>query len=66
MRVERAGRETIHGWEIKVALKELERLTGELEELAVLLKAETRPQARRVIMERVQEIVLVVREKGSR
>lgn len=43
-----------------MALKELERLTGELEELAVLLKAETRPLARRVIMERVKEIVWAI------
>jgi hypothetical protein len=43
-----------------VALKELEQLTGELEELAVLLRAETRPQARRVIMQRAQEIMRVI------
>ncbi len=48
-----------------MALKDLERLTGELEELAVLLKAETRPLARRVIMERVQEIIAVIALKAT-
>ncbi len=47
-----------------MALKELERLTGELGELAVLLRAETRPQARRVIMERVQEIMRAIALKN--
>lgn len=47
-----------------MALKDLERLTAELEELAQLLKAETRPSARVVIMERVQEIVVAI-GKGS-
>lgn len=47
-----------------MALKDLERLTTELTELAVLLKAETRPTARLVIMERVQEIVVAI-GKGS-
>lgn len=40
-----------------MALKELELLTGELENLAHMLKWETRPQARWVIMQRVQEIM---------
>ena len=43
-----------------MALKDLERYLGELEELAVLLKAETKPLARRVIMGRVQEIYLAL------
>ena len=43
-----------------MALKDLERLTGELEKLAAFLKAETRPLARRVIMERVQEIITTI------
>lgn len=47
-----------------MALKDLERLTGELEELAALLKAETRPLARRVIMERVQEIVSTIGQEA--
>lgn len=42
---------------ISVALKDLELLTGELEKLAVLLRDETRPLARRVIMQRAQEII---------
>lgn len=48
-----------------MALKELERLTGELEELALLLRQEARPQARMVIMQRVQEIMDMI-EKGMR
>jgi hypothetical protein len=40
-----------------MALKELERLAGELEELKGLLKAETRTQARWLILQRVQEIM---------
>lgn len=44
----------------KVGLKELEQLTSELGELAVLLRAENRPLARRVIMERVQEIMRAI------
>jgi hypothetical protein len=47
-----------------MALKDLERLTSELKHLALLLKAETRPTARLVIMERVQEIVSTI-GKGS-
>ena len=47
-----------------MALKDLELLSSELGELAVLLKAETRPLARRVIMERVNEIVRSIK-KGS-
>ena len=43
-----------------MALKDLERLNRELEELAVLLGAETRPLARRVIIERVSEIMRAV------
>ena len=41
----------------KMALKDLEQLTGELEKLAQLLRQETRTQARWVIMARVQEIM---------
>jgi len=48
-----------------VALKDLERLTGELEDLAILLKQETRSQARRVIMQRVHEIMILI-EKGMK
>jgi hypothetical protein len=40
-----------------MALKDLERLTGELENLALMLREEHRPQARWVILERVQEIM---------
>jgi hypothetical protein len=40
-----------------MALRELERLTDELEYLAELLKAETKLSSRIVILERVQEIV---------
>jgi hypothetical protein len=40
-----------------MALKDLERLTGELEKLAHLLKEETRSKARWVIIQRVQEIM---------
>lgn len=46
-----------------MALKDLERLTGELEELAVLMRQETRPQARWVILQRVHEIMETI-EKG--
>lgn len=48
-----------------MALKDLERLTGELEELAILLRRESRPQARWVIMQRVQEIMDMI-GKGMR
>jgi hypothetical protein len=40
-----------------MALKELERLTGELADLAQLLRAETRPLARTMILARVDEIM---------
>jgi hypothetical protein len=45
-----------------MALKELERLTGELEELKRLLRQETRPQARWIILGRVQEIMTRIGE----
>jgi hypothetical protein len=45
-----------------MAVKDLERLTGELSELAALLRQETRPQARWVIMQRVQEIMAQIGE----
>jgi hypothetical protein len=48
-----------------MALKELELLTGELETLALLLKQETRVQARWVILERVQEIMSLIK-RGQR
>jgi hypothetical protein len=51
-----------------VALKELERLTTELKDLALLLKEENRPQARWLILARVREIVLAIdgeREQGN-
>lgn len=38
-------------------LRELRRLTSELEELTVLLKAENRPRARWVIMRRMNELI---------
>ena len=40
-----------------MALKELERLTRELEKMAELLKAETNPASRLVILQQVQEIM---------
>ena len=46
-----------------MALKDLERLTGELRELAQLLRQETRTQARWIILQRVQTIMAVI-EKG--
>lgn len=45
-----------------MALKDLPRLTGELKELAQLLRQETRPQARWIIMQRVQEIMNMIGE----
>lgn len=45
-----------------MALKELERLAGELNELKGLLKAETRTQARWLILQRVQEIMTQIEE----
>lgn len=47
-----------------MALKDLERLTGELGDLAILLKQETHPQARRVIIQRAHEIMTLI-EKGE-
>lgn len=46
-----------------MALKELERLTRELENLAELLKGETKPVARLVILQKAQEIMGSI-EKG--
>ena len=40
--------------------KELEQLTTELAELAALLKQETKPRSRMVILQRVQEIMSVI------
>ncbi len=40
-----------------MALKELERLTQELDKLSQLLKSETRSRARLVIIRRFQEII---------
>lgn len=63
------GRDRSHGCdpaqasvkrEDDMALKELERLTIELQELAHCLREETRPQARVVIMQRVQEIMELI------
>ncbi len=48
-----------------MALKDLERLTGELKTLAHLMRQEARPQARLLIMQRVQEIVAEI-GKGER
>ncbi len=46
-----------------MALKDLEQLTGELQKLAQLLRQETRPQARWVILKRVHEIMSLI-ERG--
>lgn len=43
-----------------MALKELELLTGELEKLAELFKAETRTQARLIILRRAHEIMALI------
>ena len=43
-----------------MALKELELLAGELEELLSLLRQEGRPPARRIIMLRVQEVMHLI------
>jgi hypothetical protein len=48
-----------------MALKDLELLTGELENLAQLLRQETRTQARWIIMQRVHEIMSMI-GKGLR
>lgn len=40
-----------------MALKELERLTQELEQLAGILRSETKPAARLLILQRVNEIM---------
>jgi hypothetical protein len=48
-----------------MALKDLELLTGELETLAELMRVETRPQARTLILLRVQEIVGLIK-RGER
>jgi hypothetical protein len=45
-----------------MALKDLRRLTGELQELAQLLRQETRTQARWIIIQRVQEIMEMIGE----
>ncbi|MES2854960.1 MAG: hypothetical protein V4692_03805 [Bdellovibrionota bacterium] len=48
-----------------MALKDLELLTGELENLALLLRDETKPQARTVILHRVQEIIALIGRGGK-
>ena len=48
-----------------MALKELERLTGELEELTCLLRQESKTEARWVIFRRVQEIISMIGEEYS-
>lgn len=45
-------------------LRELRRLTSELEELTVLLKAETRPRARWVIMRRMNELIRLINREA--
>jgi len=45
-----------------VALKDLRRLTKELEELAQMLRTETRRQARWLIFRRVNEIIRLIGE----
>ena len=52
-----------HGWfprRRNTLLRDLEMLTGELEELQVLLRQEVRPPARCLILERVQEIMNLI------
>lgn len=46
----------------QMAIEDLMRLSGELEELAHLLKSETRTQARWIIMQRIHEIILTIGE----
>lgn len=49
-----------------MAIQELQRLIGELKELSDLLKNETKTQARWLIMQRIQEISLLIRKaEGS-
>jgi hypothetical protein len=48
-----------------MALKELELLTGELEQLALMLRDENRSQARLEIMRRVHEIMTEIGEKEN-
>ena len=45
-----------------MALKDLERLTSELEELTCLLEQESKTEARWVIFRRVQEIISMIGE----
>lgn len=47
---------------MEVALKDLRRLTMELEELAHMLRTETRRQARWLIIRRVNEIMRLIGE----
>jgi hypothetical protein len=47
---------------VDMALKDLERLTRELEQLTQLLRAETRRAARALIFQRVQEIIGKIQE----
>jgi len=49
-----------------MALKDLERLTQELETLADHLRAETRPGARVVILQRVGEIIDTIERNAIR
>lgn len=48
-----------------MALQELRRLTNELEELSLLLKAETRPHARWVIMRRMNELIRQINREAA-
>lgn len=48
--------------EVKVAIHELEKLKGELQELSEKLKSETRIHARWIILQRAQEIMQMIRE----
>ena len=43
-----------------MSVRELERLTNELAELALMLKQETQPRSRMVILQRVQEIMAMI------
>lgn len=50
---------------LPLSLRELRRLTGELEELTVLLKAETRPRARWVIMKQINELIRRINREAA-
>lgn len=45
-----------------MAIQDLEKLKGELEDLAEKLKSETQIQARWIILQRAEEIMYIIRE----